>query len=141
VHSALNLGLDIRIPPAYIADEHQRLRAYKRIADAKDTEQAAAFRAELEDRYGPPPEAVGTLFAFALVSMGVIILRRTQPDRPRGFRVPLVPWFPLISIGLCLVLMTGLTVITWIRFVVWLGIGLVIYLLYSRHHSEFARSR
>jgi transcription-repair coupling factor (superfamily II helicase) len=67
VHSALNLGLDIRIPPAYIADEHQRLRAYKRIADAKDLEQAAAFRAELEDRYGPPPEAVGTLFAFALL--------------------------------------------------------------------------
>jgi len=67
VHSALNLGLDIRIPPAYIADEHQRLRAYKRIADAKDSEQAAAFRAELEDRYGPTPEAVGTLFAFALL--------------------------------------------------------------------------
>ena len=67
VHSALNLGLDIRIPPEYIADEHQRLRAYKRIADAKDSEQAAAFRAELADRYGPPPEAVGTLFAFALL--------------------------------------------------------------------------
>ena len=67
VHSALNLGLDIRIPPEYIADEHQRLRAYKRIADAKDSEQAAAFRAELEDRYGPPPDAVGTLFAFALL--------------------------------------------------------------------------
>ena len=67
VHSALNLGLDIRIPPEYIADEHQRLRAYKRIADAKDSEQAAAFRAELADRYGPPPETVGTLFAFALL--------------------------------------------------------------------------
>jgi len=67
VHSALNLGLDIRIPPEYIADEHQRLRAYKRIADAKDAEQAASFRAELADRYGPPPEAVGTLFAFALL--------------------------------------------------------------------------
>jgi APA family basic amino acid/polyamine antiporter len=84
---------------------------------------------------------IGTLFAFALVSMGVIILRRTQPERPRGFRVPLVPWFPLISIGLCLVLMTGLTVITWIRFIVWLGIGLVIYVFYSRRHSEFARPR
>ncbi|HTM11598.1 MAG TPA: transcription-repair coupling factor [Bryobacteraceae bacterium] len=67
IHSALNLGLDIRIPPEYITDEHQRLRAYKRIADAKDGEQAAAFRAELADRYGPPPEAVGTLFAFALL--------------------------------------------------------------------------
>jgi basic amino acid/polyamine antiporter, APA family len=84
---------------------------------------------------------IGTLFAFGLVSMGVIILRRTQPERPRGFRVPLVPWFPLISIALCLVLMTGLTVITWIRFVVWLVIGLAIYFLYSHRHSEFARSR
>src|ERR1700688_271754 len=67
VHSALNLGLDIRIPPAYIADEHQRLRAYKRIADAKDLEQADKVRGELEDRYGPAPVAVGTLFAFALL--------------------------------------------------------------------------
>jgi basic amino acid/polyamine antiporter, APA family len=81
---------------------------------------------------------IGTLFAFALVSMGVIILRRKQPDRPRVFKVPFVPWFPLISVILCGGLMTGLTVITWIRFVVWLGIGLCIYIFYSRHHSEFA---
>ena len=84
---------------------------------------------------------IGTLFAFTLVSLGVILLRRRQPDRPRAFRVPFVPWFPLVSVGLCGGLMTGLTVITWIRFVVWLGIGLTIYFFYSRHHSEFARSR
>jgi basic amino acid/polyamine antiporter, APA family len=82
---------------------------------------------------------IGTLFAFALVSLGVIILRRTQPDRQRAFRVPLVPWFPLISIVLCGGLMTGLTVITWLRFVVWLVLGLTIYFFYSRHRSEFAR--
>ncbi len=81
---------------------------------------------------------IGTLFAFVLVSLGVIFLRRSQPDRPRGFQVPLVPWFPLISVVLCAGLMTGLTVITWIRFFVWLTIGLAIYLLYSRRHSEFA---
>ena len=81
---------------------------------------------------------IGTLFAFVLVSLGVIFLRRSQPDRPRGFKVPLVPWFPLISVVLCAGLMTGLTVITWIRFFVWLAIGLAIYLLYSRRHSEFA---
>ena len=83
---------------------------------------------------------IGTLFAFVLVSLGVIILRRRQPDRKRGFKVPLVPWFPLISIILCGGLMTGLTVITWIRFVVWLVLGLCIYALYSRHHSEFAKN-
>ena len=82
---------------------------------------------------------IGTLFAFALVSLGVIFLRRKQPDRPRAFRVPFVPWFPLISVVLCGGLMTGLTVITWIRFVVWLALGLCIYIFYSRHHSEFAR--
>jgi APA family basic amino acid/polyamine antiporter len=82
---------------------------------------------------------IGTLFAFVLVSLGVIILRRTQPERPRVFKVPLVPWFPLISIVLCGGLMTGLTVITWIRFVVWLVVGLGIYFFYSRHRSEFAK--
>jgi basic amino acid/polyamine antiporter, APA family len=82
---------------------------------------------------------IGTLFAFVLVSLGVIILRRSQPDRPRVFRVPFVPWFPLISIILCGGLMTGLTVITWVRFVVWLVLGLLIYLFYSRHRSEFAK--
>jgi APA family basic amino acid/polyamine antiporter len=82
---------------------------------------------------------IGTLFAFVLVSLGVIFLRRKQPDRPRAFRVPLVPWFPLISVVLCGGLMMGLTVITWLRFVIWLAIGLLIYVFYSRKHSEFAR--
>ncbi|HEX3321576.1 MAG TPA: amino acid permease [Terriglobales bacterium] len=84
---------------------------------------------------------IGTLFAFVLVSLGVIFLRRKQPDRKRAFQVPFVPWFPLISVILCGGLMTGLTVITWIRFVVWLALGLAIYFFYSRHHSEFARQK
>jgi APA family basic amino acid/polyamine antiporter len=83
---------------------------------------------------------IGTLFAFALVSVGVIVLRRRQPDRPRAFRVPFVPLFPLISVVLCLGLMTGLTVITWIRFVGWLAVGLAIYFAYSRRRSEFAQA-
>jgi basic amino acid/polyamine antiporter, APA family len=83
---------------------------------------------------------IGTLFAFVLVSLGVILLRRRQPDRKRAFRVPFVPWFPLISILLCGGLMTGLTVITWLRFIIWLTLGLLIYVFYSRHHSEFAKT-
>jgi APA family basic amino acid/polyamine antiporter len=82
---------------------------------------------------------IGTLFAFVLVSLGVIFLRKRQPDRPRAFRVPFVPWFPLISVVLCGGLMTGLTVITWLRFVIWLAIGLAIYFSFSRSHSEFAK--
>jgi APA family basic amino acid/polyamine antiporter len=82
---------------------------------------------------------IGTLFAFVLVSLGVIFLRRKQPDRPRGFKVPLVPLFPLIAVVLCGGLMTGLTVITWIRFFGWLALGLLVYVFYSRRHSEFAK--
>jgi transcription-repair coupling factor (superfamily II helicase) len=65
IHSSLNLGLDIRISPEYIADEQQRLRAYKRIADSGDPEKAQTLLAELSDRYGEPPEAVQHLVAFS----------------------------------------------------------------------------
>ena len=82
---------------------------------------------------------IGTLFAFVLVSLGVLFLRRSQPERARGFKVPFVPWFPIISVILCVALMAGLLVITWVRFFLWLAIGLVVYFFYSRHHSEFAR--
>jgi APA family basic amino acid/polyamine antiporter len=84
---------------------------------------------------------IGTLFAFVLVSMGVIFLRRTQPERPRGFKVPFVPWFPILSVLLCGGLMTGLTVITWIRFFVWLALGLLVYFGFSQSHSEFAKGK
>jgi basic amino acid/polyamine antiporter, APA family len=81
---------------------------------------------------------IGTLFAFILVSLAVLILRKRQPDRPRGFRVPFVPWVPMASVAFCLVLMASLTLENWIRFFVWLVIGLVIYMLYSRKHSQLA---
>ena len=84
---------------------------------------------------------IGTLFAFVLVSIGVLILRYREPDRYRGFRVPLGPLFPMLSIIFCIVLMMGLEVITWIRFFAWLFTGLLIYFFYSRHRSEFAKQR
>jgi len=84
---------------------------------------------------------IGTLFAFVLVSLGVIILRRRQPDRKRAFRVPFCAVVPADLDLLCGGLMTGLTVITWLRFVIWLGLGLLIYVFYSRHRSELRRSR
>jgi APA family basic amino acid/polyamine antiporter len=79
---------------------------------------------------------IGTLFAFVLVAAGIIILRRTDPLRPRPFRVPLVPWIPLAAIGCCLWLMLELPLVTWVRFLVWLGIGLAIYFLYSRQRAH-----
>ncbi len=81
---------------------------------------------------------VGTLFAFLLVSAGVIVLRRTRPDLPRGFRAPLVPLLPIASVGACLWLMVNLTVITWVRFGVWMVAGVAIYLGYGRRHSVLA---
>jgi APA family basic amino acid/polyamine antiporter len=84
---------------------------------------------------------IGTLFAFMLVSIGVIILRYRDPHRRRGFRVPFGPVIPLLSVGFCFLLMAGLPIITWIRFFGWLALGLVIYFFYSRHRSEFAKAR
>ena len=81
---------------------------------------------------------IGTLFAFVVVSAGVLVLRKKQPERPRGFRVPWSPVTPVISIAACMVLMASLPLETWIRFFVWLGIGLVIYFLFGKKHSEFA---
>ena len=81
---------------------------------------------------------IGTLFAFIVVASGVIVLRKKMPDRPRGFRVPLVPWLPGISIAACLVLMLSLPLETWIRFFVWLVIGLAIYFGFGRKHSQLA---
>jgi basic amino acid/polyamine antiporter, APA family len=84
---------------------------------------------------------IGTLFAFVLVSAGVLVLRYKDPGRHRGFRCPGGPVFPVLSIAFCILLMAGLPIMTWLRFFVWLGIGLVVYFTYSRHRSEFARSR
>ncbi|WP_241387513.1 amino acid permease [Rhodococcus sp. CH91] len=81
---------------------------------------------------------IGTLFAFVLVSIGVIVLRRTRPDLERGFRVPLVPLVPILSVLACVWLMVNLSVETWLRFVVWMLLGLIIYFVYSRHHSVLA---
>ena len=79
---------------------------------------------------------VGTLFAFILVNIGVIILRRTQPDARRGYRVPFVPVFPLIGVALCVGLLFFLSGSTMVRFAAWLAIGLVIYFVYGRRHSR-----
>jgi basic amino acid/polyamine antiporter, APA family len=81
---------------------------------------------------------VGTLFAFVLVSAGVIVLRRTRPDLPRGFRAPWVPLLPIASVCACLWLMINLTVMTWVRFGVWMVVGIAIYLGYGRRHSLLA---
>jgi basic amino acid/polyamine antiporter, APA family len=78
---------------------------------------------------------IGTLFAFVLVCFGIIILRIKEPSRHRTFKVPLNPVIPLLGVASCIFLMTGLPGITWIRFIVWLILGLVVYFSYSINHS------
>jgi APA family basic amino acid/polyamine antiporter len=83
---------------------------------------------------------IGTLFAFVLVCIGIMILRAREPNRQRKFRVPFVPLFPVLGVLSCAILMAGLPLITWIRFVLWLAVGLSIYFLYGRKHSKLVPS-
>ncbi|MGP2438355.1 amino acid permease [Streptomyces sp. JW3] len=82
---------------------------------------------------------IGTLFAFVVVALGVVILRRTRPDLPRAFRTPLVPVLPIVSVAASLWLMLNLPAETWLRFAIWMALGAVVYFLYGRTHSRLAR--
>nr|WP_242911207.1 amino acid permease [Actinomadura terrae] len=82
--------------------------------------------------------SIGTLFAFAMVSVGVIVLRRTRPDLPRSFRTPFYPVTPLLGVGFCVYLMAGLGGVTWVVFLLWTLVGLAAYALYGRRHSRLA---
>jgi len=79
---------------------------------------------------------IGTLLAFVIVCIAILVLRRTDPDRPRPFRTPLVPLVPILGIVFNGYMMYTLGKWNWIRLIVWLLIGLVVYFGYSRHHSE-----
>jgi APA family basic amino acid/polyamine antiporter len=80
--------------------------------------------------------SIGTLLAFAIVCAGVLVLRYTDPDRPRPFRTPLVPFVPIAGVLACFYLMSGLPIDTWARLIIWMAIGLAIYFLYGRRHSK-----
>jgi basic amino acid/polyamine antiporter, APA family len=79
---------------------------------------------------------IGTLFAFLVVNIAIIVLRRTRPDLPRSFCVPFVPWFPLIGAATCVYLMSALASVTWIGFAVWFVVGIAVYAAYGRRHSR-----
>jgi APA family basic amino acid/polyamine antiporter len=83
--------------------------------------------------------SIGTLFAFVLVCIGIIVMRRTHPNLPRPFRTPLVPVVPILGILANMALMFGLGTENWLRLAVWMVIGLAIYFLYSRKNSRLVR--
>jgi APA family basic amino acid/polyamine antiporter len=80
--------------------------------------------------------SIGTLLAFVIVCAGIMVMRKTQPNIPRPYRTPLVPLVPILGILVCFAMMASLDSMTWIRLVVWLVIGLVIYFSYGRTHSH-----
>lgn len=80
--------------------------------------------------------SIGTLLAFVIVCIGIIIMRRTNPGAPRPYKTPMVPIVPILGVLVCFAMMASLDIDTWIRLVVWLAIGLAIYFGYSRHHSH-----
>jgi APA family basic amino acid/polyamine antiporter len=84
--------------------------------------------------------SIGTLFAFVIVCGGIIIMRRTQPNLPRPFKTPFVPVVPILGVLVNLALMSGLGVDNWLRLLVWLVIGLVIYFTYGRKRSTLQNS-
>jgi basic amino acid/polyamine antiporter, APA family len=83
--------------------------------------------------------SIGTLLAFTIVCISIIILRKKRPDVPRPFRTPFVPWVPIAGAAICLLQMFSLPWETWERLIIWMAIGLVIYFFYSRKHSKLAR--
>lgn len=128
------MSRDGLLPPVF-ANVHARFRTPARTIMATGTVIAIAA--------GLMPIAavtelvnVGTLAAFVVVSVGVMVLRRTRPDLPRPFRTPFMPWVPLLAIGFCAYLIASLPGVTLLRFAIWMAIGVVVYFLYSRHHSR-----
>ena len=80
--------------------------------------------------------SIGTLLAFVIVCIGVLVMRKTNPTAPRPYRTPLVPLVPILGVAVCFSMMYFLDGVTWLRLFVWLALGLTIYFGYSRHHSH-----
>ena len=101
----------------------------------------ALFAAFIPDSVVGDMTSIGTLFAFALVSIGIIIMRKSDPHAPRPFRTPLVPLVPILAVLVCGAMIAGLGLGNWVRLGVWLAIGLVIYFAYGVRNSRVQLSR
>ncbi len=85
--------------------------------------------------------SIGTLLAFIIVCAGIMVLRKRRPDLPRPFRAPLMPFTPIMGILVSLLMMLGLPAVTWLRLVIWLAIGLLVYFFYGQHHSRVRQGK
>lgn len=84
--------------------------------------------------------SIGTLFAFVLVSIGIIIMRKRMPDAPRNFKTPLVPLVPILGILVCITMMLSLPLVTWVRLFVWMALGFLIYFTFGIKHSKIRKA-
>ena len=84
--------------------------------------------------------SIGTLFAFTLVCIGIIVLRRTNPDTPRPFRAPLVPLIPILGIVVCVAMMASLPIESWERLAIWMAAGIGLYFIYGKKHSKIRKA-
>jgi APA family basic amino acid/polyamine antiporter len=135
----LAMARDGLIPPGFFAAVHERFRT-----PWKSTILVGAFVATLAG-FLPIDELlhltnIGTLFAFVIVCAAVLIMRRTNPEAERPFRCPMVPLVPVLGIVCCLLLMFSLPSKNWLRLVIWMGIGLVLYFSYGRRHSILGKA-
>jgi APA family basic amino acid/polyamine antiporter len=130
------MARDGLLPPAF-ARVHPRFRtpAFSTMVTGTAVALAPTFMTQSQ---ALELTSIGTLFAFIVVACGVIALRIREPQRPRPFRVPWYPFTPLAAIGFCLWLMAGLPPLNWVRFGVWLLIGLVVYLGYGARRARAA---
>jgi APA family basic amino acid/polyamine antiporter len=134
----LALGRDGLVPNSFFGDVHPKWRT-----PWKSTILTGLFVAAMA---GFIPlsilaemTSIGTLFAFVIVCGAVLVMRRTNPNANRPFRAPFVPLVPILGIATCLLLMFSLPYENWVRLIVWLAVGLVIYFAYGRRHSVMAR--
>ncbi|HLG13479.1 MAG TPA: amino acid permease [Blastocatellia bacterium] len=124
--------------PPYFARIHQRFRT-PHITTIWTGVFVGGFAMVLDIGSAAELTNIGTLFAFILVCAGVIVLRRSAPERKRPFKTPWVPYFPLLGIVFCFVLMLSLPLKTWLRFFIWLGAGFIIYFFYGYRHSTLGK--
>jgi APA family basic amino acid/polyamine antiporter len=129
-----------RLLPKIFSDVHPRFRTPWR-SNLLFMGFTGVFAAFAPMSYLGEMTSIGTLFAFVLVCISILIMRRTHPELPRPFKTPLVPLVPLLGVGFNLVMMYGLGWSNWLRLFVWMAIGIVIYFTYSRHHSLTAQKK
>jgi APA family basic amino acid/polyamine antiporter len=136
----LAMARDGMVPPSFFGAVHEKYRTPWKatILTGVFVAMGAAF---LPLRILADLTNIGTLFAFVVVCAAVLIMRRTHPDAERPFRAPLGAFVPIAGMVTCLILMFSLPPENWLRLFVWLGLGLAIYFLYSRHHSVMSKLR